>query len=113
DSVYAASHRRRGRAGGGDFRAPGSGAFAGFDEECARVPFVASLWRAAAEFRAKIMNEAFKTHEVLNQSPPFAGVNLFTADCALMEAVSREGGGHAVRRLTDFRSRMGSADAFP
>jgi len=58
------------------------------------------------------MNEAFSTHEVFNQSPPFAGVNLFTADCALMEAVAREGGGHAARRLTDFGARMGSAEAF-
>ena len=42
------------------------------------------------------MNSAFTTHEVLNQSPPFENVNLFTSDRALMEAVNREGGGAAV-----------------
>ncbi len=45
------------------------------------------------------MNSAFTTHEVLNQSPPFENVNLFTSDRALMEAVNREGGGAAVERL--------------
>ncbi len=51
------------------------------------------------------------THEVLNQSPPFEDVNLFTSDRALMEAVNREGGGAAVRRLTAFGEVCGSAAA--
>ena len=58
------------------------------------------------------MNSAFTTHEVLNQSPPFENVNLFTSDRALMEAVNREGGGAAVERLTSFGEDCGSAAAF-
>jgi len=54
----------------------------------------------------------FATHEVFNQSPPFQDVNLFTTDRALMEAVNREGGGSAVRRLTAFGEACGSAAAF-
>ena len=58
------------------------------------------------------MNSAFTTHEVLNQSPPFENMNLFTSDRALMEAVDREGGGAAVKRLTAFGEACGSAAAF-
>jgi len=58
------------------------------------------------------MTSQFATHEVFNQSPPFADVNLFTSDRALMEAVNREGGGHAVKRLTAFGAACGSAEAF-
>ena len=57
------------------------------------------------------MHDAFATHEVFNQSPPFEDVNLFTADQALVEAVAREGGGHAAKRLTAFGAVCGSADA--
>jgi putative acyl-CoA dehydrogenase len=58
------------------------------------------------------MNSAFTTHEVLNQSPPFENVNLFTSDRTLMEAVDREGGGAAAGRLTAFGAKCGSAAAF-
>ena len=58
------------------------------------------------------MNDAFATHEVFNQSPPFEDVNLFTSDPALMEAVSREGGGQAAKRLAAFGAVCGSAEAF-
>lgn len=58
------------------------------------------------------MKSPFATHEVLNQSPPFEDVNLFTTDRALMEAVNREGGGSAVNRLTAFGEACGSAAAF-
>ncbi len=58
------------------------------------------------------MNSAFTTHEVLNQSPPFENVNLFTSDRALVEAVNREGGGTAVERLISFGEACGSAAAF-
>ena len=58
------------------------------------------------------MNSAFTTHEVLNQSPPFENINLFTSDRALQEAVNREGGGAAVQRLTAFGEACGSASAF-
>ena len=57
------------------------------------------------------MHDAFATHEVFNQSPPFEDVNLFTTDQALVEAVAREGGGHAAKRLTAFGAVCGSADA--
>src|SRR5262249_24856169 len=52
------------------------------------------------------------TQEVFNQSPPFEGVNLFSADRALREAVEREDGGHALARLEAFGERCGSAEAF-
>ena len=31
---------------------------------------------------------SFETHDVFNQSPPFADVNLFTADRPLVDAVT-------------------------
>ncbi len=58
------------------------------------------------------MSSPFATHAVLNQSPPFEDVNLFTTDAGLVEAVSREGGGAAARRLTAFGQVCGSAAAF-
>ena len=67
---------------------------------------------AILELRGARMSSAFATHEVFNQSPPFEDVNLFTTDRALMEAVDREGGGHAAKRLTAFGAVCGSADAF-
>jgi len=48
------------------------------------------------------MMSAFATHEVLNQSPSFEDINLFSTDRALTEAVSREGGGAAAKRLEAF-----------
>ena len=38
-------------------------------------------------------NTRLETHEVLNQPPEWAGVNLFACDPALREAAHREGGG--------------------
>jgi putative acyl-CoA dehydrogenase len=58
------------------------------------------------------MTSPFATHEVFNQSPPLADVNLFTSDRALVEAVNREGGAHAVKSLTAFGAVCGSAEAF-
>jgi putative acyl-CoA dehydrogenase len=54
----------------------------------------------------------FATHEVLNQSPPFEDINLYSTDRALMEAVTREGGGAAARHLTDFGATCGSTTGF-
>jgi putative acyl-CoA dehydrogenase len=54
----------------------------------------------------------FETHEVLNQSPPFENVNLFTSDAALMEAAKREGAATAANRLKDLGARAGSAEGF-
>jgi putative acyl-CoA dehydrogenase len=58
------------------------------------------------------MSSPFATHEVFNQSPAFEDVNLFTSDRALLEAVNREGGGHAAKRLTAFGGICGSAESF-
>ena len=58
------------------------------------------------------MSRLFTTHEVVNQSPPFENVNLFSSDRPLMDAVTREGGGQAANRLTAFGAVCGSAEAF-
>jgi len=46
-----------------------------------------------------------------NQSPPFVGVNLFTSDRGLREAVEREGAGRAAANLELFGGATGSATA--
>jgi len=58
------------------------------------------------------MREKLATHDVTNQSPAFAGVNLFTSDHALQEAVAREGDRAAAGRLTAFGAATGSEEAF-
>jgi putative acyl-CoA dehydrogenase len=58
------------------------------------------------------MNE-FDTHEVFNQAPPFADVNLFACDPALQEALVREGAGWAepsVRALGEMLGRAATLD---
>jgi putative acyl-CoA dehydrogenase len=57
------------------------------------------------------MNDASATHEVLNQSPPFEEINLFTSDSALAEAVQREGDPASLERLAAFGAVCGSAEA--
>jgi putative acyl-CoA dehydrogenase len=52
---------------------------------------------------------SFATHEVLNQSPPFADVDLFTLDTALAEAVAANGGKNAKKELSEFGRHWGSA----
>ncbi len=52
---------------------------------------------------------ALATHEVLNQSPVFEGVNLFATDTALRESVAREGAGWASESLTALGAETGSA----
>src|SRR6201996_1272715 len=52
---------------------------------------------------------SFATHEVLNQSPPFADVDLFALDAALAEAVVANGGAGATRELSEFGRHWGSA----
>jgi putative acyl-CoA dehydrogenase len=52
------------------------------------------------------------THEVTNQAPPFADVNLFTSDMVLQEAVTREGAANVVGRLIEHGESCGSAQAF-
>jgi putative acyl-CoA dehydrogenase len=58
------------------------------------------------------MLDRFATHDVLNQSPLFADVNLFETDSAFNEAVAREGAQHARVRLSAFGCACGSAAAF-
>jgi putative acyl-CoA dehydrogenase len=55
------------------------------------------------------MNQ-FDTHEVFNQAPPFADVNLFSCDAALQEALVREGGGWAGDSLAALGATLGSAE---
>jgi putative acyl-CoA dehydrogenase len=55
------------------------------------------------------MNE-FDTHEVFNQAPPFADVNLFACDLPLQEALSREGAGWAAPSLERLGAMLGAAD---
>jgi putative acyl-CoA dehydrogenase len=50
------------------------------------------------------------THEVQNQPPPLADVNLFTTDRALAEALGREGGGWAAAGLAAFGARLGEPE---
>jgi putative acyl-CoA dehydrogenase len=49
------------------------------------------------------------THEVLNQSPPFEDVDLFTLDRPLVDAVVMNGGGAAHAELSEFGRHWGSA----
>jgi putative acyl-CoA dehydrogenase len=57
------------------------------------------------------MGSPFATHEVFNQPPPFEDVNFYASDAALIDAVEREGGGHAANALDTFGKLAGSAEA--
>src|SRR5882762_45981 len=50
------------------------------------------------------------THEVLNQSPPFEDIDLFTLDRPLAEAVAANGGASADKELSEFGKHWGSAE---
>ncbi|MGF6309780.1 putative acyl-CoA dehydrogenase [Bradyrhizobium sp. i1.8.4] len=52
---------------------------------------------------------SFATHDVLNQSPPFWDVDLFTTDAPLVAAVAANGGAAATAELSDFGKHWGSA----
>jgi putative acyl-CoA dehydrogenase len=52
---------------------------------------------------------SFHTHEVLNQSPPFADVNLFALDLPLRESVAANGAAAALPELSEFGHHWGSA----
>jgi putative acyl-CoA dehydrogenase len=52
----------------------------------------------------------FDTHQVFNQAPPFADVNLYRCDTALQEALAREGGGWAAAQLDELGARLGAAE---
>src|ERR1700676_999856 len=52
----------------------------------------------------------FDTHEVTNQSPPFADVDLFGLDRPLQDAVRANGAGAEVKALAAFGQRWGAAE---
>ena len=53
---------------------------------------------------------AAATHAVTNQSEPLAGYNVFTADRALVEAVSREGGDYEIETIRAVGDLAGRAE---
>ncbi len=55
------------------------------------------------------MLEPFDTHEVVNQSPPLEGHDVYGTDRALVEAVEREGAGWAAAELAALGSLTGAA----
>jgi len=54
----------------------------------------------------------FDTHEVTNQSPPFADVDLFAVDPPLQDAVRANGAGGDAKALSAFGQRWGRAEMF-
>jgi putative acyl-CoA dehydrogenase len=52
-----------------------------------------------------------RTHEVANQAPPFADVNLLDRDVALREGLEREHAGWALERVRECGAVAGSAEA--
>jgi putative acyl-CoA dehydrogenase len=54
----------------------------------------------------------FDTHEVTNQSPPFADVNLFAVDRPLQDAVRANGAAADAKALAAFGQRWGAAEMF-
>jgi putative acyl-CoA dehydrogenase len=56
------------------------------------------------------MTSLAATHEVLNQPFALAGYDLFTADAALCEGVTREGANWAASDLATFGAKLGTAD---
>jgi putative acyl-CoA dehydrogenase len=76
------------------------------------MAFAYKIWRATGTLllRRELAMNRFDTHEVFNQAPPFAGVNLFECDAALREALEREGGGWAAAELALLGARLGRAE---
>src|SRR5215471_13034642 len=54
----------------------------------------------------------FDTHEVTNQSPPFADIDLFALDAPLQEAVRANGAAQEAKALSAFGQRWGTAEMF-
>jgi putative acyl-CoA dehydrogenase len=57
-----------------------------------------------------MVQHSSRTHEVLNQSPPFEDVNLFAVDRPLVESVAANGGAAAAAELSEFGKHWGSAE---
>ena len=53
----------------------------------------------------------WQTHEVFNQAPPFEGVDLYSSNVALVEAVQREGAGWVDEQAREVGAFAGSAEA--
>src|SRR4051812_32047625 len=60
---------------------------------------------------APSLSDPRRTHEVLNQSVPLAGHDVYAVDTVLREAVRREGAGWAEERLHELGRIGGSAEA--
>src|SRR5262249_61673144 len=58
------------------------------------------------------MSDRSATHEVLNQSPPYADIDLFTSDCPLADAVAGNGAGTEPLALRAFGRHWGTAQMF-
>jgi putative acyl-CoA dehydrogenase len=71
-----------------------------------RAGMVHSPWYYCA------MASRSNSHEVFNQSPPYADIDLFGGDQALQEAVAANGGGGGGAPLEKFGRRWGSAAMF-
>src|SRR6516225_965008 len=71
------------------------------------------LWQQFPESSKEAMPAApiSPGEQVLNQSPAFTDINLFTSDAILCEAVAREGAADAAENLAAFGRIAGSADA--
>ncbi len=54
---------------------------------------------------------AGRTHEVFNQAPPFEGVDLYSSNTALLEAVQREGAAWIDEQARELGAFAGSAEA--
>jgi putative acyl-CoA dehydrogenase len=52
------------------------------------------------------------THEVFNQSPPYEGIDLFSSDRPLIEAVEANGAGGEAAALSAFGRQWGTAEMF-
>jgi len=56
--------------------------------------------------------QPFDTHEVLNQSPPYENIDLYSSDRPLMEAVAANGAGDDAKALGQFGRHWGTAAMF-
>jgi putative acyl-CoA dehydrogenase len=54
--------------------------------------------------------DTWQTHEVLNQTPPLEGIDVFSSNLPLVEALRREGGGWAQERAATLGRFVGQVD---
>jgi putative acyl-CoA dehydrogenase len=58
------------------------------------------------------MEQAMRVEEVLNQSPPYMDIDLYTSDRPLKEAIAANGGEREEAALSTFGKRWGTAEMF-